>query len=66
MNIEGIKTEKNYENSLHKIEQLWASPENSVEGDELDILLVLVEAYEAKHYPIAPPNPVDAIKFRMK
>ncbi|MDQ7089886.1 MAG: transcriptional regulator [Methylococcales bacterium] len=66
MDIQPIKTEQDYENSLHRIEQLWGSPENSVEGDELDILLVLVEAYETKHYPIALPDPVDAIKFRME
>ena len=66
MNINPIKTEQDYENSLHRIKQLWESPENSIERDELDILLVLVEAYETKHYPIAPPDPVDAIKFRME
>ncbi|MCK5897583.1 MAG: helix-turn-helix domain-containing protein [Methylococcales bacterium] len=66
MNIQPIKTEQDYENSLHKIEQLWGSPDDSKAGDELDILLILVEAYDAKYYPVALPDPINAIKFRME
>lgn len=66
MNIKPIKTEQDYRNSLDRIEELWGAKRDSVEGDELDLLATLVEAYEMKHYPIAPPDPIDAIKFRME
>jgi len=66
MNIHPIKTETDYEYSLAEIERLWGAPEGTDDGDKIDILLVLVEAYEAKHYPISPPDPIEAIKFRME
>lgn len=66
MEIQPIKTEKDYQNALSRIEALWGSKKDSPEGDELDILITLVESYEMKHYPIAPPDPIDAIKFRME
>ena len=66
MDIHPIKTEVDYENSLYKIEKLWGSHEETSDGEELDILLILVEAYEAEHYPIDPPDPIEAIKFRME
>lgn len=66
MDIRPIKTEADYEKSLDEIEKLWGAPENSKEGEKLDILLVLVEDYEEKHYPMPPPDPIDAIKFRME
>ena len=65
MDIRPIKTETDYECALAEIEQLWGAVENTPEGDKLDILLTLVEAYEQAHYPINPPDPVEAIKFRM-
>jgi HTH-type transcriptional regulator/antitoxin HigA len=65
MDIRPIKTETDYECALAEIEQLWGAAENTPEGDKLDILLTLVEAYEQAHYPIDPPDPVEAIKFRM-
>jgi HTH-type transcriptional regulator / antitoxin HigA len=65
MDIRPIKTEADYECALAEIEQLWGAAENTPEGDKLDILLTLVEAYEQAHYPIDPPDPVEAIKFRM-
>ena len=46
-------------------ERLWGSEPNTPKGDKLDILITLVEAYERDHYPISPPDPVEAIKFRM-
>ncbi len=49
-----------------EIEKLWDSGPDTPESDRLDILVTLVEAYETKHYPIDPPDPVDAIKFRME
>jgi len=66
MNIRPIKTEADYERALAEIEQLWGAAVNSPKGDRLDILLTLVEAYEQAHYPIDPPDPVEAIRFRME
>ncbi len=66
MNIRPIKTEQDYNFALGRIEELWGAKKDTPEGDELDLLVTLVESYEIKHYPIAPPDPVDAIKFRME
>ena len=66
MDIKPIKTEKDYEDSLARIEILWGAKRNTPEGDELDLLVTLIESYEMKHFPIAPPDPIDAIKFRME
>jgi HTH-type transcriptional regulator/antitoxin HigA len=66
MDIRPIKTEVDYERVLADIERLWGAAENTPEGDTLDILLTLVEAYEQDHYPMDPPDPVEAIKFRME
>jgi len=66
MEIRPIKSEQDYNNSIRKIEVLWGAKKDTPQGDELDLLVTLVESYEMKHYPIAPPDPVDAIKFRME
>ena len=66
MNIKPIKTEQDYQASIKRVEELWGAQRDTPEGDELDLLVTLVEAYEIKHYPIAPPDPIDAIKFRME
>lgn len=66
MEIRPIKTETDYSNSIKRIEALWGAPKDSTEGDELDLLCTLVESYEMQHYPIAPPDPIDAIQFRME
>jgi HTH-type transcriptional regulator / antitoxin HigA len=66
MEIRPIKTEKDYNTSIRRIEVLWGAKKDTPQGDELDLLVTLVESYEMKHYPIAPPDPVDAIKFRME
>jgi HTH-type transcriptional regulator / antitoxin HigA len=66
MNIQPIKTEKDYQAAIGRIEALWGSEKDTPGGDELDLLVTLVEAYEMKHFPIAPPDPIDAIKFRME
>jgi HTH-type transcriptional regulator / antitoxin HigA len=66
MEIRPIKTEQDYNTSIHRIEVLWGAKKDTPQGDELDLLVTLVESYEMKHYPIAPPDPVDAIKFRME
>ncbi len=66
MDIKPIKTDIDYTNTLSRIDELWGSKSNTAEGDELDILITLVETFEIKHYPITPPDPIDAIKFRME
>lgn len=66
MTIKPIKTEQDYRTALKKIDQLVDCPDNSLEADELDVLSILVESYENEHYAISPPDPVDAIKFRME
>ena len=66
MNVKPIKTKKDYETVLNKIEELLDAKPNTNDGDLLDVLTTLVEAYEQKHFKIAPPDPVEAIKFRME
>ena len=65
MNIKPIKSEKDYENALKRLDELWDSEEGTPEGDEFEILFTLVEAYEKKHYPIGKPDPIEAIRFRL-
>lgn len=66
MEIRPIKTEQDYNSAIKRIEELWGAKKDTPKGDELDLLVTLVESYEMKHYPIAPPDPIDAIIFRME
>ena len=66
MTIKPIKTERDYQKALKEIEKLWDAKPNTPKGDRLEVLVTLVEAYEQKHYKIEPPDPVEAIKFRME
>jgi len=66
MNIHPIKTKKDYEIALRWVENLMDSKKNTKENDELEVLSILVEKYEEEHFPIASPDPVEAIKFRME
>jgi HTH-type transcriptional regulator/antitoxin HigA len=66
MEIRPIKTEQDYNASIRRIEVFWGAKKDTPQGDELDLLVTLVESYEMRHYPIAPSDPVDAIKFRME
>ncbi len=66
MDIQPIKNEKNYDKALAEIEVLWGAEEGTEKGDKLDVLLVLAEDYEEKHHQISPPDPIEAIKFRME
>ena len=66
MNIKPIKTRKDYEAALATIEGLMGARRNSPEGDALDVLVTLVEAYEARHFPLDLPDPVAAIKLVME
>lgn len=63
--IKPIKSESDYEAALERVGDLMDAKANTPEGDELDILTTLIEAYETKHHPINAPNPVEAILFRM-
>ena len=63
--IASIKMNRDYDRRLRRIEQLMDAKPGTKNGNELDVLTTLVEAYEAKHHVIYPPNPVEAIKFRM-
>ncbi len=64
--LKPIKTERDHAEAMAEIEGLWGAPAGTPEGDRLDVLATLVDAYEAEHHPIDPPDPVDAIKFRME
>ena len=65
MRIKPIKTERDYKAALAEIEKLWGAKQNTPKGDRLDVLITLVDAYEREHHPIDPPDPIEAIKFRM-
>ena len=62
----GQKTEKDLKEALERIDELINAKAGTKEYEELDVLSTLVEAYENEHYPIAPPHPIDAIRFRME
>lgn len=66
MDIRPIKTDAYYRAALNDIENLMMAEPDTVEGEKLDILVTLVEAYEAKHFPMDLPDPVEAIKFEME
>lgn len=64
--LKPIRTEADYEAALGEVERLWGAPSGTPEGDRLDILATLIDAYEAKHHPMDQPDPVEAIRFRME
>lgn len=66
MHVKPIKTEADYRDALRKIDLLVDCPDDNEQANELDVLSILVESYESEHYPIAPPDPIDAIRFRME
>lgn len=66
MDIRPIKTDADYRAALNDIENLMMAQPDTIEGEKLDILVTLVEAYEAKHFPMDLPDPVEAIKFEME
>lgn len=61
-----IKTEEEYEKALARLEKVFDAPADTAEGDEAELLVLLIEKYEEEHYPIAAPDPIEAIKFRME
>jgi len=66
MNIRVLKTEKDYDDALERLDQIFEVPENTPEGDEAELLSILIEKYEDEHYPIEAPDLIEAIKFRME
>lgn len=63
-NLKPLRTGADYNAALAEIERLWGARRGTTDGDRLDILATLVEAYEDEHYPMDPPDPIEAIKFR--
>ena len=66
MKLKPIRTEEDYDKALDRLEKIFDSDPGTKDGDELEILALLIEDYENKHYPIGPPDPIEAIKFRME
>ena len=66
MNIKPIKTETDYLAALEEIEKLFDAAPDTPEGDQLEVLVTLVEAYEEKHYSIPKPDPIEAILYHME
>lgn len=66
MTIKPIKTRADHAAALREIERLWGAEEGTPEGDRLDVLATLVEAYEQAHFPMDAPDPIEAIKFRLE
>ena len=66
MDLKPIKTNADHEAALREIERLWNAAEGTAEGDHLEVLMTLVEAYEEANFPIDLPDPIEAIKFRLE
>ena len=66
MNIKPIRNDKDLQTTFQRLENVFQAEEGTPEADEMEILVTLIEAYENKHYPITPPDPIEAIKFRME
>ena len=65
MDIAPIRTRRDYRNALKRIESLMRAKRGTPEGDRLDVLVTLVEAWERQHYPLGFPDPIEAIKYHM-
>lgn len=66
MDIRPVKTRRDYEPALQRVDAIMDAAPESPEGDELDVLVTLVERYEDEHFPVEAPDPAEAIKFRME
>ena len=66
MTIKPIRSEKDLRAAFKRLDVIFQAPAGTLEADEMEVLVTLIEAYENKHYPISPPDPVEAIKFRME
>lgn len=66
MTLKPIKTKKDYNQALERLEKIFDAKKGSSEGDELEVLSILIEKYEDEHFQIGLPDPIEAIKFRME
>lgn len=66
MEISPIRTQRDYRQALKEVETLMEARRNTPEGDRLDVLVTLIEAWEGKHYPMDMPDPIEAIKYHME
>jgi len=66
MDIKPIRTKKDYEKALERLEVIFDAKRGTKEGDELEILSILIDKYESEHFPIEMPDPISAIQFRME
>ncbi len=66
MNLKLIKSDKDYREALQRLEVIFDAPIDTKEGDEAEILSLMIESFENKHYPIETPDPIEAIKIRME
>ncbi|WP_066222116.1 helix-turn-helix domain-containing protein [Formosa haliotis] len=66
MNIKPIRNEEDYQNALERLEDIFDAKKDTKEGDELEILSILIDRFENEHFPIGMPDPIEAIKFRME
>jgi HTH-type transcriptional regulator/antitoxin HigA len=66
MNIKPIRNDDDLRAALYRLEAVFQAEEGTPEADEMEVLVTLIEAYENKHYPIGPADPVEAIEFRME
>lgn len=66
MNIKPIRNDEDLRAALARLDAIFQAEPGTPEGDEMDVLATLIEAYESRHYPIGPADPVEAIKFRME
>ena len=66
VSVRPIRTERDYEDALAEVATLMHAAADTPDGDRLDVLATLIEAYEARHHPVGPPDPSEAIRFRME
>lgn len=64
--VKPIRSEADYEAALAEVEKLWGAKAGTSRGDRLDVIATLIDAYEARAFPFDPPDPIDAIRFRME
>src|SRR5688500_15580925 len=64
--LKPIRSEKDYKAALADLKKVWGAKAGTAEADRLDVLSTLIDAYEDEHFPMDPPDPIEAIKFRME
>lgn len=64
--LKQIRSKADYRNAIAEVERLWGSKSGTPKGDRLDVLATLIDVYETQHFPMDPPDPIEAIQFRME